>query len=116
MGHLSPTNKYNRSRFLAIFENKSDNVRELDLGSSDFNRYFKIKYPTTTYTITPIDDGRPDLISLRIYGTVDYWWILMKHNGISDIFTELKDVNLIIEAPDVRDINNYILNVNATNR
>lgn len=30
------------------------------------------------------EDGRPDLISFRIYGNVQYWWILLLYNSILD--------------------------------
>lgn len=34
-------------------------------------------------------DGRPDLISQHLYGTVSYWWILCVANTIIDPFEQL---------------------------
>lgn len=35
------------------------------------------------YTISG-EDGRPDLVSYRIYGHSQYWWILLAYNRIID--------------------------------
>tara|TARA_R110000737_G_C14226328_1_gene421940 strand:+ start:187 stop:486 length:300 start_codon:yes stop_codon:yes gene_type:complete len=34
-------------------------------------------------------DGRPDLLSFKIYGTPDYWWLLCAANKIIDPFEQL---------------------------
>lgn len=31
------------------------------------------------------DDARPDNISFKIYGNVQYWWIIMLYNSMTDI-------------------------------
>ena len=33
--------------------------------------------------------GRPDLISFDVYGTVDYWWLILVVNQITDPFEQL---------------------------
>jgi len=36
------------------------------------------------YIVTDSDLGRIDLISYRVYGTVDLWWVPLHHNNIQD--------------------------------
>ena len=35
--------------------------------------------------------GRPDLLSFHVYGTPDYWWLLLLANDIVDPYEELKE-------------------------
>ena len=30
------------------------------------------------------EDGRPDLLSYRIYGNTQYWWLILIYNGITE--------------------------------
>lgn len=30
------------------------------------------------------EDGRPDLLSYRIYGNTQYWWVILIYNGITE--------------------------------
>ena len=34
-------------------------------------------------------DGRPDLLSFKLYGTPDYWWLICAANKIIDPFEQL---------------------------
>lgn len=47
--------------------------------------YFHQQIPTLTlggyYSITE-EEYKPDLLSYRIYGSTQYWWILMIYNGL----------------------------------
>lgn len=45
---------------------------------------------------------RPDLLSYRIYGDTQYWWLLLKYNNILDI-NELYN-GRIIRYPSLDDI------------
>ena len=54
--------------------------------------------------------GRLDLASYDIYGTPDYWWVLLAVNDIMDPW----DPNLMgmeIFCPDVRDIHDFIIDL-----
>lgn len=44
----------------------------------------------TFITITQDIEKRPDLMSSRVYGTPDLWWVIYEFNGIRDPFFELK--------------------------
>lgn len=48
--------------------------------------------------ITPGTEYRPDLVSQKVYGTVDFWWKIMEANNLKDIF-EFK-AGLNIRIPD----------------
>lgn len=37
------------------------------------------------FTIGEREAGRPDLISYRVYGSVDFWREIMAYNGITDV-------------------------------
>ena len=54
------------------------------------------------YVVTDEYVARPDLLSLHVYGTVNYADVLCKLNGISNPF-ELND-GMYIVAPDANDI------------
>jgi len=34
-------------------------------------------------------EGRPDLLSYEVYGSVDYWWVICAANNIIDPFEQL---------------------------
>ena len=38
------------------------------------------------FEITIQHEYRPDLLSTDIYGSPDFWWALLEHNGMKDIF------------------------------
>lgn len=42
-----------------------------------------------TYELQAGDIGYPDLLSSRLYGTIDYWWILCMYNGCVDPLTDM---------------------------
>lgn len=48
------------------------------------------------------EEGRPDLISHKIYGTTQYWWVIMEMNGILDV----NDITngKVLEYPDISDL------------
>ena len=52
------------------------------------------------------EDARPDLLSFRIYGDVQYWWILMLFNGIKDINDDLK-TGVEIRYPSISSIEDF---------
>lgn len=49
------------------------------------------------HTVTVIDQRRPDLMSYRFYGTVDYFWIILLANNILDPFNI--EQNVILRIP-----------------
>jgi len=49
--------------------------------------------------VPPGEEYRPDLTSFRAYGTVDYWWLILETNSISDIFDYKTGLNIRIPQP-----------------
>jgi len=78
--------KFNRTNFYR--QNLIDGVVENDLAFNGFDD-FQFKRPRTYYTITETTLYRPDLISLKTLGTIEYWWILLKLNSISDVYNDM---------------------------
>lgn len=98
---------YRRSNFLETVILDGGTI-EKDLSSSGFNSHvFKVR-PSKFYVYGKYV-GRPDLISIDVYGSQDYWWMLMKYNGVCDVFSELVD-GTMIELPSLSDLNSYIAN------
>ena len=62
------------------------------LSSSDLENFMRgLDYEKFKIAVVPVEaEGRPDLLSFMVYGTVDFWWLLCLINGISDPFLHLK--------------------------
>jgi hypothetical protein len=95
--------KYRRTNFLK--EEVVDDVAEYDLGNDNWDLW-EIKRPMTYFTLSRGYLARPDLLSLKLYGKMNYWWILLKHNKICDVWNDMA-VGDIIEVPDVRDLEDF---------
>lgn len=84
------------------FKSNPDLLRGIDIAQYERNGFV-----FSSYTITETDVGRPDLISLKLYGTIDYWWMLMRANGISDVFNDLF-VGLKIKVVPVNMMDDFL--------
>lgn len=82
-----------------------DGVSELDYLKSNLNK-FNPKYGVVSYRVTESDLMRPDLISYRMYQTVEYWWLILLYNQVLDPFAELK-VGDLLYIPNILDIYEY---------
>lgn len=96
--------KFNRSNYLT--KDSVDKQTEVIMHSNDFAKY-NFQYSYSFYTVKEKDIQRPDIISLIAYGRLDYWWFIMKFNGIDDVWNELYQ-GLQLKIPDLRDINAYM--------
>jgi hypothetical protein len=47
------------------------------------------KLPSNVAVIPAGYEGRPDLLSFKLYGTSSYWWLLCVANSIIDPFEQL---------------------------
>jgi hypothetical protein len=69
-------------------KNIVDGVQEFDMGSIDLGDL--TRNITLNWTIVKHnEEARPDLISYRLYGTSDLWWIVLWLNGIQDVWHDL---------------------------
>jgi len=92
---------------LAKFLEYSDNFDPL---TSSFLKSLKdLKY-VGTYVVQG-EELRPELLSYRIFGNVQYWWILMAYNAINsheDVVT-----GLVLKYPSLEDIENLYFSLKA---
>lgn len=64
---------------------------------------FTMKYKPTYYRVTSADLMRPDMISYKAYGTVDFWWIIAVVNNIDDCFNDMA-VGDLFKIPNILDV------------
>jgi len=101
--------KYDRRNYFTEINHKvteGNDIQELDLSSSYF-RYFKATRTVRPFQLTRYDEHRPDRVSQECYGVMDYWWIILKFNDISDVFYEF-EADQIIQIPDKRDVTDFL--------
>ena len=79
-----------------------DGIEQLDFLYNSLSD-FVMEYSPGYYRVVTIDCMRPDFISYKVYGTVDFWWIILLVNGIEDPFTDLVE-GMILEIPNKLDI------------
>ena len=91
--------KFNRTNFYR--QNLVDNVVENDLAFNGYDDY-SFKRPRTYYTVKQEDLYRPDLISLKALGSIDYWWIIMKINSIDDVYNDMF-LGKSLQIPSIAD-------------
>lgn len=82
-----------------------DGLSQYDMGSLDFDSFDfgQVGY----YRVKKIEEGRPDIISHRIYGTQNYWWFLMMFNNYSDIWNDLVE-NQVIRYPSIQKVRDFM--------
>lgn len=99
-------NALNRENCLSEFV--LDGIAQFDLSSyglTDFD--FGVENHTI---LRPNEYCRPDLLSMRIYGTTDLDWFLMWYNGISDPWHDLQGDKAIyyVNAERVKEAIRYV--------
>lgn len=60
------------------------------------------------YEVTNMTENRLDLISLKFYGSSNYWWIIAHANFIYDALTEIKR-GMKLRIPPLSSVYNYYL-------
>jgi hypothetical protein len=97
--------RYTRSNFYDKVN--TDNIIEFDFISQKIKN-FKVKRPVQYYVIKIQDIQRPDMLSLKLYGSMDYWWFIGITNQIYDWWNDIVPGN-VISYPDIRDIEEWYL-------
>lgn len=105
-------NKYKRTNFLRI--NEVDGIIERDFIYNYWD-IFEIRRPVQYYRLTRSDIERPDLLSIKVYGVMKYWWLLLKVNNIDDIWYDMEVGKLII-VPDINDFEDWLIKVISSKR
>lgn len=91
------------------------NLSERDLISLDFKTFAPLD-SILSMTVEDMFIGRPDLISYSVYGTVDYWWLLMMVNGIEDIWNDLVPglVLAVLSPRDMKRLQTHLIKTAST--
>jgi hypothetical protein len=92
-----------------------DGITLNDFQNNFYDRFFEIKRPLSYYTIQQQDIQRPDMISYKVYGDLNYWWILMKYNNIFDVWNDLV-VGEVLNVPSKLDIDDFIIASSKANQ
>ncbi len=95
--------KYRRDDFSE--KNIVNGVNEVDLPLNGFNKHEFVSEPGL-YAVKESDIQRPELICLKVYGSMDMWWLLMKYNKIEDIWNDLF-IGQVLEVPSRSDLEAY---------
>ena len=97
-------NGIDRTRFLS--NQIVNGISEKNLRSGNFGDFIFRDKPKK-FLVSDKYASRPDLISVDVYGTDSYWWMIMEYNGICDPFTELVSGS-VLDIPSLADLNRYI--------
>jgi len=70
------------------------------LTSNFLDELLKIR-PTGTYVVKN-ELARPDMLSYRIYGSTQYWWVILYYNSMTSVY----DITLgmTISYPSITDL------------
>lgn len=96
--------RFNRTNF--VKREVVDNKVEMQLVNDYFEDCFEIKRQVKYYQLEKNDVQHPDLLSIKLYGIQDYWWILCKINNIYDIWYDIVPGKVIV-VPNVSDIEDF---------
>jgi hypothetical protein len=105
--------RFNRTNFIKT--EVIDDIVRLHLVNDYFDDCFKITREVQYYQVERTDIQNPDLLSLKVYGVSDYWWILCMVNRIYDVWNDLIEGDIII-VPDISDIEDFYTNVKKKQR
>lgn len=83
----------------------TEGSRELDFLWHSLSK-FKMRYKPAYYRVRSSDILRPDMISYKSYGVVDFWWIILLVNRINNPFVDLREGDLLI-IPSKLDIYDF---------
>lgn len=101
--YIEKTN-INAKRFVPVSSRYANNnvVYYTEQKKLTFELYKKNKRANSKkdkfYVISSGTEYRPDLVSQKVYGTVDFWWRILEANNIKDIFDFKAGMN--IRIPD----------------
>ena len=95
-----------RTLFYQRLYNNDTTSFELDFLWSNMDK-FKMNYVPAYYRVTNQDIKRPDLISYKMYGTINYWWVICLANDIDSPLEDIA-VGTLLKIPNQIDIYNFI--------
>lgn len=82
-----------------------DDLAQLDSSRIDFKNY---DFGDVSYTyIRENEYARPDILSLRVFGTPNYWWFIMWFNGFGDPWHDMMP-DTLVKVPQLSRVENAI--------
>ena len=103
LDNLKNTSRFSISKFLEFTDN-------FDPINSNFLLELSKLKSGGNYTVKG-EDARPDLISNEIYGSTEYWWIIMYYNGLVRV-DDLKNGS-VLAFPKIDDLDELYLTLKA---
>lgn len=82
------------------------------------SKYKNLRYrlkPSSTYTVTQKDVANLPGISYNVYGTTDFWHVILVFNGLSDPLNDLYP-GLVLQIPDKTSILTALTSDQGTTR
>lgn len=64
----------------------------------------------TFVSVTQEYTKRPDLLSSKVYGTAELWWVIYEFNGIMDPLFDLK-IDQVIRLPSIDRVMKALANI-----
>ena len=83
----------------------SGNASEYDHLNNSLSR-FVMNYPVQYYRVTADDVMRADLISYKVYQSVNYWWLICFVNKIQNPLTDIS-IGDLLKIPNILDIYDF---------
>lgn len=105
-------NNFKRVNFLKEVE--VNGVIERDLIHNYWD-LFQTKREETYLTLSTEFIGRPDLISIAAYGSVKYWWIILRINNIDDIWNDM-EVGDVLTIPNLTDVDDWLIKAKSVSK
>lgn len=102
--NIETEKKYDEVKFLQFNNDNLDPLNSYMLSN------IKSLPEQGNYIITNFEK-RPDMISYRIYGDTQYWWVIMHYNDVDNI--NLLTNGTVIYYPSLNAIENLYINANT---
>ena len=87
---------------------------ELDFAQNGWD-LFSYTGRLATFTVTSAHVGRPDLLSLQIYGDEQYWRELLHFNNICDVWNDLRP-GLMLKCPPRGELERWFVNASKNKK
>ena len=82
-----------------------NSIKEVDFLDNALS-LFEINHTPSYYRMKGEDLGQPDLLSYKLYGTEQYWWIVCLVNDIQNPFSDFEE-GQILKIPSILDIHDF---------
>ena len=95
--------RFDLSRFMEFTDN-------FDVLTSRLLRDIK-RLPEKQKYYVQSEEGRPDLVSYRVYRDTQFWWIVLFYNDIIDV--DDLEIGMTLSLPSVTDLENLLFSLRS---